>query len=1033
MPETNLPEASRPVGPSRRAVVVTAAAAGLAGSLAVPGMALADDGSAAVLRSPELEVVVDTTFPQIVSYTDRESGAVIHGRAEPLTSLLVNGQAYTPQVTATVGADRVVYELTLAEGVLIGAEIAVDGWTVTFKVTSVTDTEALRVGTLEIPGHNLVSVRSDQDTATVMAARVGLNKAVTADTTIRVTASTPADAKPLGCAYVVAHTAELGVALENNSVYDTVSTAADTTWENGRFWRRARQLADGSVELGISCGQWTYRAAGAPDTEPLPFATVIITRDRNDDGIVDWQDAAIALRDIMVEPPGADGQHLRVASHISYNFASQATNPFLAALDQVKRISLATDGLRQFTLLKGYQAEGHDSSHPDYGGNYNQRAGGLTDLNSLLRAGKKWHSDFAVHVNATEAYPTARHFTDTLADPANPQWDWLDLSYRIDSRRDLTAGTIAARFAQLRAETDPALNTVYLDVFRESGWTSDRLQRELHAQGWMIATEWGHGLERSSLWSHWANETDYGADTSRGINSQLIRFLRHHQKDVFADKWPLLPTARLVAYEGWRGEVDWNAFYANIWTQNLPAKYLQAYPIKRWDEHQVTFFGPYATTVDDTTGSRRITTDGRVVHDGGAYLLPWEPRNAADPDRLYHYNPAGGTTTWRLPRKWPTAGRIWAYPLSDTGRGPAVELPVTDGTVTITADPAQPYVVHRTPAPTRSDPAFGEATPLRDPGFLSGSLGHWQVTGPASVVRNALGDRELVIGAGDAAALTTRLRRLPPGPYAASVQVEVGASAGEQRRAALELATADGVTAVNWTDTSTAVNYVNADSKHGTRAQRMFTYFTVPAGGGPVSLTLRAAAGDARIVFDNLRVVAAARPQAAGALVFEDFEHVPQGWGPFVEGPGTGTANDPRTHVARRHSTYTQRGWNGKAIDDVVDGEWSLKSRGERLGTVYRTLPHTVRFAPGHRYRVTFRYENDSAGQYAWTTAVDTPTTRQLSSTPVPAATEPTEFTYEFTAPDTGEAWVGLTKTGTSSTAEFTLDAFTVTELEGSE
>ncbi|MEV6498830.1 endo-alpha-N-acetylgalactosaminidase family protein [Streptomyces prunicolor] len=323
MPETNLPEASRPVGPSRRAVVVTAAAAGLAGSLATAGAARADDGGTVVLRSPELEVAVDTAFPRIVSYTDRESGAVIHGRAEPLTSLLVNGQTYTPEVTAAVGADRVEYELPLAEGVFIGAEIVVDGWTVTFRVTSVTDTEALRVGTLEIPGHNLVSVRSDQDTATVLAARVGLNKAVTADTTIRVTASTPDDAKPLGCAYIVAHTAELGVALENNSVYDTVSTAADTTWENGRFWRRVRQLADGTVELGISCGQWTYRAAGAPDTEPLPYATVILTRDRNDDGVIDWQDAAIALRDIMVEPPGADEQHLRVASHISYNFASR--------------------------------------------------------------------------------------------------------------------------------------------------------------------------------------------------------------------------------------------------------------------------------------------------------------------------------------------------------------------------------------------------------------------------------------------------------------------------------------------------------------------------------------------------------------------------------------------------------------------------------------------------------------------------------------------------------------------------------------
>src|SRR5206468_10820944 len=112
------------------------------------------------------------------------------------------------------------------------------------------------------------------------------------------------------------------------------------------------------------------------------------------------------------------------------------------------------------------------------------------------------------------------------------QWDWLDQSYRIDPRRDLLSGDVVRRFRQLRAETDSALTTLYIDVFRESGWTSDRLQRALRDQGWQIATEWGHGLERSSIWSHWANETDYGPVTSRGINSRLIRFLHHHHKDV---------------------------------------------------------------------------------------------------------------------------------------------------------------------------------------------------------------------------------------------------------------------------------------------------------------------------------------------------------------------------------------------------------------------------------------------------------------------------------------------------------------------
>ncbi|MFE1768384.1 endo-alpha-N-acetylgalactosaminidase family protein [Streptomyces angustmyceticus] len=1023
-------QTAAPHGPSRRQVVAATALAGAAGALplgAHPASAAPRAGEAR-LRSDALEVRVDTAFPRVVSYTDRATGAVLHGQAAPVTQVLLDGTAHTPRVTHHARADRATYTLAFDGGTTITVEIAVRGHRTTWRVTGIADTPALPVGTLEIPGLALLSVRSDQPGATLLAARIALDKATSGDTLVRVTDTTPAEAAPTGCAYAVVATDALAAAVETNTCYDTPAGA--TTWENGRLWWQTTG-GDGFVEARLSCGQWTHRAAGQPRdaTDPLPYATVIVTRDRNGDGRTDWQDAAIALRDIMVVPPGADEQHLRVVPHIPFNFASQATNPFLATLDNVKRIALATDGLRQFTLLKGYQSEGHDSAHPDYGGNYNTRAGGLADLNTLLRAGKKWHSDFAVHVNATESYPVAHAFSEQLVDKDDKQWDWLDQSYRIDARRDLVSGDIARRFARLREETDPALDTLYLDVFRESGWNSDRLQRHLRDQGWRIATEWGHGLERSALWSHWANETDYGPDTSRGINSRLIRFLRNHHKDVFADKWPtLLGNPRMGNFEGWVGKTDWNAFHTIIWTDALPAKYLQAYPIRTWGPHEITFEGPTATSVSDAGGTRKITTDGRLVYDDGTYLLPWEPRRATDPHRLYHYNPRGGTTTWTLPRGWTDTAAVHAYRLTDQGRTDETPIPVHGGRITLTARPGVAYVVHRTKAPARKNPHWGEGTPLTDPGFHSGDLTGRQVTGPAAVRLSERGDYELVIGAGAAARVAQRLARLAPGDYAASVQVEVGATAGERRRAALEIRTADGVTAANWTDTSTAGNYVAADRKSGTRFQRLFTHFTVPGGGGPVTLALTAAAGRARVRFDNLRVVPARTTTREGTLVHEDFEHVPQGWGVFVKGDAGGST-DPRTHLAQRHAPFTRRGWNGKAVDDVIDGAQSLKSRGENTGLVYRTLPHTVRFTPGRRYRVTFRYENEKAGQYAWVTAVDTPAPRELTRTPLPAAVHPATHTYEFTAPDDGEAWVGLRKVADDGTAEFVLDTFEVREI----
>lgn len=1053
-----------PRGVPRRAVVATGTLAGagvalgvgVPGGPGVPGAYAAQRGSGkqareVTLRSDALEVTVDAAFPRIVRYTDRASGAVLHGQATAVDTVLIDGKEHRPHVTGSPGKSGADYTLTFDGGTEIGVAIEVAGRQVHWRVTRISEHGALRVGTLRIPGLAFLSVRSDQPDATLLGARVELDKAKSGDTLVEVTADAASDPEPVGCAYAVVSTAKLAAAVETNTVYDKPAGTPGAEWDNGRLWRQTVRTG-GRAEARLTCGEWTHRAATAAegDTELLPYVTVVVTGDRNGDGKVDWQDAAIAMRDIMTDPPGAAEQHLRVVPHIPFNFASQATNPFLTTLDQVKRIHLATDGLRQFTLLKGYQSEGHDSAHPDYAGNWNERAGGLDDLNTLVGNGKKWNSDFAVHVNATESYPVAHAFSEKLVDEDDEQWDWLDQSYRIDQRRDLVSGDVVQRFQDLRDATGKGLNFLYVDVFRESGWTSDRLQRAFREQGWNVTSEWGHGFERSSLWSHWATETDYGADTSRGVNSRLIRFLRNHQKDVFADKWPtLLGVPRMGNYEGWTGKTDWNAFYELIWTHSLPAKYLQARPIRTWTEHEITFEAPEdapaasatsasstsaavatsATSVTDKDGTRRITTGGRLVYDGGTYLLPWEPRRPDDPAKLYHWNPDGGTSTWTLPAAWRGATAVHAYPLTDQGRGKAVRVPVTGGKITLRARAKQPYVLYRHPAPAQPDPHWGEGTPLADPHFTSGHLKAWRTSGPVRVERSALGDHELLAAGGGAASVSQRLTRLKPGSYAASVQVQVGDRAGERRRAALTVRTADGVTAENWTETSTATNHVAADRKHGTRFQRMFTWFTVPEGGGPVTLALTAAAGEAPVRFDHVRVVRAERSTRPGTLVFEDFEHVPQGWGPFVKGDAGG-ATDPRTHIAQRHAPFTQRGWNGKAVDDVVDGGNSLKSRGENTGLVHRTVPHTVRFRPGHRYEVSFRYENEKADQYAWVTGVDEPDARELKRTPLPVATSPATHTYTFTAPATGEAWTGLRKTGDDGKAEFVLDAFTVTELD---
>ncbi|GLZ76354.1 hypothetical protein Afil01_11610 [Actinorhabdospora filicis] len=997
---------------TRRPWVLGLAACTAAGALvAVPASpALADD--TATIGSPELSVAVGREFPRIVSYAHTPTGAVVHGRSTPLDTVLINGTALKPVITAEFGADAR-YHLAFPQGVSMDARISVEGATVTFAVTAIDDTDALRVNTIAIPGQDLVSVRSTDTAAQIAAARLDIDASRVGDTIYPVTAATAPDASPIGANYVLAAANGAAVAIETNSVYDkpTGTNAA----ANGRVMRQARSR-DGYREVGLWSGEWTYRGAGASatDTEPLPLVRIALTGDANADAAVDWQDAAIALRPLQPAITGAANTPYRVVPRIPFNIASLATHPFGKTLDDTKRIALATDGLGQFVLLKGYQSEGHDAAHADYGGNYNTRAGGLGELNTLLEEGRAYNAEFGVHVNATEAYPEAHSFSEQMVDPSAKGWAWMDQSYYIDQRRDLTTGAVMDRFDQLFAETNHNLSFVYIDVYYSQGWLADSLSRRLNEAGVAVASEWSHRLPSNQIWSHWANDPDYGPDSSRGVSSHILRFIGNDAKDVFVQH-PLLGGSRMSDFEGWTGEVDFNAFLANVFTYNVPTKYLQRSPVTRWAEHEIGFAD--GSRVSDADGVRRITAPYGEVAAGDAYLLPWPDGSGGT--KLYHYNKTGGTTTFAVPPGLTTAT---LYKLSDTGRKDAVQVPVVDGKVTLTAEAGVPYVLYSHEVAATSV-TYGTGTPVADPGFNAGTFGPaWTTRGEATVERNARGQYEAIAGDGRTS-IAQKIGGLAPGTYVASANIEI--EPGKEREATISV-TSGHKTAANGIERSSLRNNNNSDEKVGTNSQRVRVYFDVTAG-KPVTLTLGAGRGSARVTFDDVRVVPGVRPAAGSTW---DFEHVDQGWGPFYRG-GEKDAGDANTHLSELHAPYTQAGWNGKVIDDVLAGQWSLKSFEYDDKLAYRTTPATVAFKAGHRYRVAFSYENELAGAYGWVLGVDGPGgTRDLSVTPFPQATTPTAHVQEFTAGKCGDYWVGLRRLPPNSDqVEFALDDFTVVDL----
>ncbi|MEU9256451.1 endo-alpha-N-acetylgalactosaminidase family protein [Streptomyces sp. NPDC048270] len=985
-----------------------AALAGLVATLVVAAPAAPAAAAAPVtITSPELSVSVDRGFPRVIGYTRRATGDVLHGNEDALNTLLVNGTAHTPAVTSTATASGVDYVLAFS-GVTIRSRISVAGSVVEFKVTAIEDTASLRVRTLAIPEHHLVSVRSDQPGAALATATMHTATTGTGDTFTPVTAATPVDPAATTVMYGLANTGRLAAAIDSNSLYDTPS--GGTARENGRIAKRVTDQG-GHRRAGLWSGAWLYRPAGAADadTEPLPYVRVAITADRNADSAVDWQDAAVAYRDIWTPPTGWQDTADRVVQRIPFNFASQATHPFAQTLDETKRVNRATDGLGQFVLLKGYASEGHDSAHMDYR-NIGSKLGGAVDLNTLTTAGDAYNADIGVHVNATEEYPVSATF-DPARHTGGLGWDWLDQSYYVDTRKDGQSGQRLGRLRDLKAAA-PGLDFLYVDVWYGDGYVSRKLQREISGLGLQLTTEFPHTLTEQSLWHHWATDVNYGGSDLKGINSTIARFIANHAKDDWIARSPLLGGAEITAYEGWQGKRDFTAFLNTTFAVNLPTKYLQESPIVKWTADTVTLAN--GTTVTTAGDKRRITTAGRTVLAADAYLLPRD-------GKLYHWNDKGGSTTWTLPAGW-SAPQL--YRLTDTGRVPAGGLTVgSGGQVTINAAARTAYVVASGAPAAPADPKWGEGTPLEDPSFYSGGLSAWTVTGTGvAVTRNAQGQSELTFAAGAAAAVSQQLTGLAPGTHAASVWVSTPAG----RPATLTVAPAGGAAASVYADSSPLTNNLGGSEKNGTRMQRMKVLFDVPAGQSTATLTLSAAAGPGTVQLDDVRVVRSARTPLAGHWFAEDFENADAGWGPFAFGGAGGSATDPRTHIAQRNAPYTQAGWNGKLVDDVIGGQNSLKSHEERTGLVYRTLPQTLRFTPGRSYKVTFRYETGFSGDYRFVTGSGATET----ATALDQARTPTTFTKTFTAGT--DAWIGVRKAtpeDSHNEADLILDDLAVDDL----
>ena len=948
------------------------------------------------------------------------------------------------------------------------------------------DDERKLLSSISFLGNALVSVSSDQAGAKFDGATMSNNTHVSGDDHIEVT--NPMKDLAKGYMYGFVSTDKLAAGVWSNSqnsygggAYDwTRLTAYKNTIGNANYveihssewqWEKAHN--------GVVFPAYT---------QELPSAKVVITEDANADHKVDWQDGAIAYRSIMNNPQGWEKVKDITAYRIAMNFGSQAQNPFLMTLDGIKKINLNTDGLGQGVLLKGYGSEGHDSGHLNYADIGKRIGGVEDFKTLIEKAKKYGaHLGIHVNASETYP-ESKYFNEDILRKNADGSysygWNWLDQGINIDAGYDLAHGRLA-RWEELKKELGDGLDFIYVDVWGngQSGdngaWATHVLAKEINKQGWRFAIEWGHGGEYDSTFQHWAADLTYGGYTNKGINSAITRFIRNHQKDSWvgdyrsyggAADYPLLGGYSMKDFEGWQGRSDYNGYVTNLFAHDVMTKYFQHFTVSKWEDGKPVTMTDNGSTykwtpemkvelVDAANNKvvvarksndvnspqyreRTVTLNGRVIQDGSAYLTPWNwdangNKLASDKEKMYYFNTEAGATTWTLPSDWAN-GKVYLYKLTDQGKTEEKEVAVKDGKITLDLTANQPYVLYRSKQ-TNPEMSWSEGMHIYDQGFNSESLNHWKISGDASkaeIVKSQGANQMLRIqGNKEKVSLTQKLTGLKPNTKYA---VYVGVDNRSNAKASITVNTGE-KEVTNYTNKSLALNYVKAYA-HNTRRsnatvdntsyfQNMYAFFTTGSDVSNVTLTLSREAGDEATYFDEIRTfenesnMYGDGHDTATGVFKQDFENVGQGIFPFVIG-GIEGVEDNRTHLSEKHGPYTQRDWNGKKVDDVIEGNWSLKTNGlvSRRNLVYQTIPQNFRFEAGKTYRITFDYEAGSDNTYAFVVGKGEFQSGQTSNMEVHElpntwtdSNKAKRATFLVTGAETGDTWVGIYSTGNAS------------------
>ena len=886
------------------------------------------------IENDGLSVRLDTDFPHIVDYT--LNGKTLNGAEVRYNYVSINTVDYPATATYEKSEDgkSVTYHV-VPEGIDVTFDVVFtvkENQIVEMLIKNIVEPEGMLVNTINLPDQPLISANSTQDEAVLDASWVEENARQFRDLKENISDKNVSTTANRSVSIPIITANGLSASMYNNVMYG-----------GEEFVFRGFDLENGEKSVGVWNQDFMYRGLDGEKMFPFPsepdeedlYCRIVITEDTNDDGIMDWQDGANALKKLTDGIiPGGDTA-ARSFFHVGYNFASGAQQPFLQVADNMKRLSNYLDGFSQQLVFKGYQNEGHDSCWGDYQ-DVNSRAGGAEAMNIAIAEADKLDSNIGIHLNNTGVTPEAKIYGDPTTTSDEPGWVWMDQSRILRRYADMLTGGFDDRMNQLFDQV-PELDFVYVDCWGDDRWGEKKLVKNLLENGAeMFGTENGPDFIRFGAWVHHPD-----------CASAISQFVYNTQRDVYNSSsvyWG--GYSRSVSMMSWQHNNNINSLVEQFYTNQLPQKYLMCHEVLKVEDDMGTFEG------NVTSGNWVITKDGNKITDGqGKIFIPWyaedsETKNPDEAAKIYHWNSDGGETTWTLPENWSDLANVYLYETTQTGKELVDTISVVDGKITIDAEAKTPYVVY--PGEAKKDETeWSVGSPLKDTGFNSRDFSIWEKGGDADIEFNDDGNGVsiLTISGTEAGEVSQTMEGLEGGQKY-RVVVEAGSANGKTARLTVE--TPDGKIHENYVDQVVMSNQYFDNYAKGKMVQRMWVDFVQPEGETTAKVTLSGDACNSSYgvaTFMETRIVKTAEPDLPeGYVANETFEYVEQGaYGIF----NPERSADGAPHLSETHAPYT---------NDTISGDWSLKLWGERgQGDVtVRTSPSTMRLAPNTEYAMEF-------------------------------------------------------------------------------